>query len=80
MEFDKISEENRRSARRERLIQMRKEALQVMNILKAYNPILVGSVWRGTIQHESDMHITVYYDEPNNILKAIERDHYKGAS
>lgn len=77
MEFDKIAEENEGSARRERLIQMRKEALQVMNILKAYNPMLIGSVWRGTIHHESDIDITVYYDEPNDVLKAIERDYYK---
>jgi predicted nucleotidyltransferase len=77
MEFDKIAEENEGSARRERLIRMRKEALGVMVILKAYNPILIGSVWRGTNHHESDIDITVYYDEPNDILKALERDDYK---
>ena len=77
MELDGIAEENEGSARTERLIQMRKEALKMMKILEAYNPILVGSVWRGTNRHESDIDIAVYYDEPNEILSALEKVDYK---
>jgi hypothetical protein len=77
MELDGIAEENEGSARRERLVQMRKEALRMMAILKAYSPILVGSVWRGTNHHESDIDITVYHDEPNEILMALKRVDYK---
>jgi predicted nucleotidyltransferase len=77
MELDRIAEENEGPARIQRLIQMRKEALKTMNVLKAYNPILIGSVWRGTIHHESDIDIRVYHDEPSDILKALKKDDYE---
>ena len=77
MELDRIAEEKEGSERGRRLIQMRKEALKVMNFLKAYNPILVGSVWRGTIHYESDIDIRVYHDEPNDILNALKKGDYK---
>jgi predicted nucleotidyltransferase len=77
IELDRIAEENEGPERIQRLIQMRKEALKTMNILKAYSPILVGSVWRGTIHHESDIDIRVYHDEPNDILKALKKGDYE---
>jgi predicted nucleotidyltransferase len=77
MELDRIAEENEGPARIQRLIQMRKEALKTMNVLKAYNPILIGSVWRGTIHHESDIDIRVYHDEPNDVLRTLEKDGHK---
>ena len=73
LELDRIAEENEGENRKERLIQMRKEALQVMKLLDAYCPLLIGSVWRGTIKRGSDIDIAVYADEPQqivNILKA----------
>jgi predicted nucleotidyltransferase len=76
MELDRIAEEKEGPARIQRLIQMRKQALKTMNALKAYNPILIGSVWRGTIHHESDIDIRVYHDESNAVLKAL-KDAYK---
>lgn len=77
IEFDRIAEENEGPARIQHLIKMRKEALRIMNILNAYNPILIGSVWRGTIHHESDIDIRVYHDEPSDILNALKKDDYK---
>jgi len=74
MELDKIAEENEGSNRQERLIRMRKEALRLMKILKTYDPVLVGSVWRGTIHHESDTDIIVHHSEPNDILEALKRN------
>ena len=47
LELDKIAEENEGENRKERLIQMRKEALKIMKLLDAYCPVLIGSVWRG---------------------------------
>lgn len=73
LELDKIAEENEGSKRKEHLIEMRKEALEIMKLLDAYCPILIGSVWRGTIRQGSDIDIAVYADEPEevvNILKA----------
>lgn len=77
IEFDKIAEENEGTARKRRLIEMRKQALKLMKILKAYNLVLVGSVWRGTIHHKSDIDIAVYHDEPKDILEVINRNNLK---
>jgi predicted nucleotidyltransferase len=77
MELDKIAEENEGPARQERLIRMRKEALRIMKILTTYEPILVGSVWRGTIHHGSDIDIIVHHDEPEDVLKTLEQNGLK---
>ena len=77
LELDKIAGENEGSARQERLIQMRKEALRLMKILKAYKPLLIGSVWRGTICYDSDVDIVVYHDEPEDILKILKQNNLK---
>jgi len=77
LELDKIAEENEGPARKERLIQMRKEALRLMQVLKAYRPHLIGSVWRGTICYDSDVDIVVYHDEPEDILKILKQNNLK---
>jgi len=76
-ELDKLAEENEGKARQDRLIRMRKEALKLMKILKEYNPVLIGSVWRGTIHHESDIDIVAHHDEPEDILKILEQNNIK---
>jgi predicted nucleotidyltransferase len=73
IEMDKIAEENEGSARKERLIQMRQEALKIMRILRAHCPLLIGSVWRGTIRHGSDIDIVVFSDMPDEILGLLEK-------
>jgi predicted nucleotidyltransferase len=77
IEFDRIAEEKEGATRKERLIQMRKQALKLMRILKSYNPVLIGSVWRGTIHHESDIDITVYSDKPNDVLEVIKQNNLR---
>jgi len=77
MELDKIAEENEGSTRQERLIQMRKEALRLMKIVEAYNPMLIGSVWRGTAHCKSDIDITVYHDQPSDILRILKQNNFK---
>jgi predicted nucleotidyltransferase len=72
VELDKIAEAHEGLARKERLIQMRKEALEIMKILRAYGPILIGSVWRGTIRQGSDIDIAVYHDAPDEILNFLK--------
>jgi predicted nucleotidyltransferase len=73
LEIDRIAEENEGAARQERLVRMRKEAFRIMNTLKRFDPLLVGSVWRGTIHHDSDLDIIVHHDEPEEVLKAVEQ-------
>jgi predicted nucleotidyltransferase len=71
LELDKIAEEQEGPKRKERLIEMRKEALDVMTMLSAFFPVLIGSVWRGTIKQGSDIDIAVYADESEEILTAL---------
>lgn len=77
LEIDRIAEENEGPAREERLVRMRKEALRIMQVVRQYDPILVGSVWRGTIHHDSDMDIIVHHEEPEEVLKTLERTNFK---
>jgi predicted nucleotidyltransferase len=73
LEIDRIAEEKEGPAREERLVRLRKEALRIMRMMEKYDPILVGSVWRGTIHHESDLDITVHHEEPRQVLKTLEQ-------
>jgi len=77
IQLDKIAEETEGSARKEHLGYLRKIALNLMNVLKAYNPILIGSVWRGTANRESDIDIAVYHNEPVDILKVLNEANFK---
>lgn len=74
VELDKIAEEKEGPTRRNRLICMRKEALQVMKLLREYKPLLIGSVWRGTIKVGSDIDIAVYTDEPGEIIEFLRNN------
>jgi predicted nucleotidyltransferase len=71
LELNKIAEENEGPKRKERLIQMRKEALAIMQLLSGFCPVLIGSVWRGTIKQGSDIDIAVYADDPEKIVNAL---------
>jgi predicted nucleotidyltransferase len=77
IELDKIAEENEGFERLERLVQMRWEALRLMKLLRKYNPVLVGSVWRGTIHRRSDIDINVYSDDPEEVLATLAESNIK---
>jgi predicted nucleotidyltransferase len=77
LELDRIAEENEGPARKERLIQMRTEALKTMKILKAYSPLLIGSVWRGTIRQGSDIDIALYHDSPGEIVNLLKANGFE---
>lgn len=77
LELDKIADENEGPARKERLIQMRKDALKTMKTLGAYSPLLIGSVWRGTIRHGSDIDIALCHDLPGEIVNLLEAGGFK---
>lgn len=74
VELDKIAEENEGPARQERLVRMRQEALKIMKMLASFDPVLVGSVWRGTIHRDSDIDIYVHHDEPRDVVKLLEQN------
>jgi predicted nucleotidyltransferase len=77
LELDKIAEALEGPARKERLIHMREEALKIMKTLKAYCPILIGSVWRGTIRQGSDIDIAVYNDVSDEVLETLTKNGFK---
>jgi predicted nucleotidyltransferase len=78
-ELDKIAEEKEGPSRRELLIQMRKEALQIMESLKDFNPRLVGSVWRGTAHRNSDIDIVTFSRDPEAVLDQLQKSKYRVA-
>jgi predicted nucleotidyltransferase len=77
LELDRIAQEQEGTQRKERLIQMRQEALAVMRVLEAFCPVLVGSVWRGTIKRGSDIDITAYADDPQKVVEALKASDIK---
>jgi len=74
LELNKIAEENEGLKRKERLVEMRKEALEIMKLLNSYSPVLIGSVWRGTIKHGSDIDISVYVDDPELVVSVLKAE------
>jgi len=76
-ELDKIAEETEGPLRKERLLQMRKGALQVMKTLKDFHPRLVGSVWRGTAHHNSDIDILTFSSDPTIVLTQLQKSSFR---
>lgn len=72
LELDRIAEEKEGEKRKERLVTMRQEALSLMRTLSAFCPVLIGSVWRGTIKPSSDIDIAVYTDKPEEIDSVLK--------
>jgi predicted nucleotidyltransferase len=72
LELDKVAEENEGEKRKERLVEMRREALDVMHLLSGFCPVLIGSVWRGTVKRGSDIDIAVYTDDAEQVLLALK--------
>jgi predicted nucleotidyltransferase len=77
LELDKIAEENEGPKRKVRLVQMRNEALALMQLLCDFYPVLIGSVWRGTIRQGSDIDIAVYADDPEEIVGVLKAEGVK---
>jgi len=59
-ELYRIADEIEGPSRKEKLAQMRKDALSVMVVLAEFHPRLVGSVWRGTAHKNSDIDIEAF--------------------
>jgi predicted nucleotidyltransferase len=75
-ELDRIAEEREGVERQERLAERRREALQMMQTLNRFSPVLVGSVWRGTARHGSDIDIIVYARSPRQPLSTLQESNY----
>jgi predicted nucleotidyltransferase len=71
VELDRLVEEIEGSERLNMLIDMRNIALEIMEKLKKYDPVLIGSVWRGTPRKGSDIDIVVYHESPNEVKEIL---------
>jgi hypothetical protein len=48
-----------------------------MNMLKVYSPVLIGSVWRGTVRKGSDIDIALCHDTPEEVVKQLAAKNFK---
>lgn len=74
IELNRIAEEREGKTRQEKLVQMRCFALKIMQMLENFKPILVGSVWRGTAHHNSDIDIIAYSKNPHKIASTLQKN------
>jgi predicted nucleotidyltransferase len=72
-ELDQLSDLLEGKQKDEHLMNMRKEALKIMKVLKKFSPVLVGSVWRGTAHKGSDIDIRVYSDHEKAVIETINQ-------
>lgn len=72
-ELDSIADEYEGVERKKRLIYMRKEALEIMKSLREFNPRLIGSVWRGTANKNSDIDIVVFSQNKDSVIDILHR-------
>jgi len=78
-ELDNLADEIEGSTRRERLLQMRREALKIMKVLKNFQPRLIGSVWRGTAHRDSDIDIVTFSSTPTTVLQKLKQGGFEAA-
>ena len=76
LELDALADEMEGEERRRRLREMRGEALELMRLLSAFNPRLIGSVWRGTARRGSDIDIVVYAEHPEEVERLLREGGY----
>ena len=75
-ELDIIADEREGPERKNRLLRMRKEAKQIMETVSDFNPVLVGSVWRGTARKNSDIDIGVFSEDYQQVLESLQNQGY----
>ncbi len=76
-ELDLLADELEGPSRQQRIIQMRREALEIMTALKDFQPVLIGSVWRGTANRHSDIDIVAFSSQPDRVLTILEQKGYE---
>jgi predicted nucleotidyltransferase len=75
-ELDLLAEELEGKTRMELIITMRRLALRLMRVLSDVNPVLRGSVWRGTARKGSDIDIDVYSNDLVEVKRLLEDSGY----
>ena len=75
-ELDRIAEEREGAQRKKLLLRMRKEAHEIMEALKEFNPRLVGSVWRGTTSQNSDIDIVTFSQDSSQVSEQLRKHNF----
>ena len=75
-ELDIIAQEREGPQRKEQLLRMRNEAKQIMETLRKFSPLLVGSVWRGTARKNSDIDVHVFAEDHKQVLQQLQNQGY----
>ena len=76
MELDLLSDQMEGEERKRVLVTMRNQALALMRLLSEYDPVLMGSVWRGTARRGSDVDINVYSSNPSEVESKLRSAGY----
>ncbi len=76
IELDILADELEGKDRTLFIVKMRTLALEIMQVLKEMNPILKGSVWRGTANKNSDIDIDIISNDPNEVRDLLKRSGY----
>ena len=76
-ELDLLADEQEGASRQERIMQMRREALEIMQVLKDFQPVLIGSVWRGTANRHSDIDVVTFSSQPVKVQAKLEQKAYE---
>ena len=77
VELDQLADEIEGDDRRRLIVKMRELSLGIMEILAEYDPVLRGSVWRGTARKGSDIDIDVYSDRPDVVEGQLTNTGYE---
>ncbi len=79
-ELDRIAEEREGTSRKNLLLRMRREAQEIMEVLKDFSPRLVGSVWRGTARQNSDIDILAFSQDHLQVLNQLQKHNFEAES
>ena len=75
IQLDRLADTVEGESRRELLVNMRRQALQIMDKLEPFGTRLIGSVWRGTARRGSDIDITVYSEKPEAVVSMLRKEY-----
>ena len=76
-ELDEVAEETEGPTRRDLLVQMRMEAIHVMEPLQQFTPRLIGSVWRGTAHKGSDIDIVAFSIKSDAVIRQLQEEKFR---
>jgi len=76
LELDLLADQTEGEERKRLLVTMRDHALALMRLLSEYDPVLTGSVWRGTARRGSDVDINVYSSDPGEVESKLRSAGY----